>query len=279
MSKKIHLLIIDPQNDFCDIPEAEQPIVDGKRVAPALPVPGADNDMKRLSTFIERVGDKIYDIHITLDSHNPLDIAHRIWWKNSQGQNPTPFTQISVADVENGVWVASNPLTQDYSVEYVRNLEKNGRYQLMIWPEHCLIGHWGHNVHQSVMQSLDAWASKRLELVDYVTKGSNPFTEHYSAVQAEVPMGNDPSTMLNSKLIKTLSEADEIVIAGEALSHCVANTVIDIANNFGEDNIKKMVLLQDCSSSVTGFEKAGEDFVRQMIQRGMRIMDSTDYLK
>lgn len=279
MSKKIHLLVIDPQNDFCDIPKSEQPIVDGQKIAPSLPVPGADSDMKRLSQFIQRIGDKIYDIHITLDSHNPLDIAHRIWWKNAQGQNPTPFTQISVADVENKVWVASNPLTQDYSVEYVRNLEKNGRYQLMIWPEHCLIGHWGHNIHQSVLQSLDAWASKRLELVDYVTKGSNPFTEHYSAVQAEVPMSNDPSTMLNSKLIKTLSEADEIIIAGEALSHCVANTVFDIANNFGEENIKKMILLKDCSSSVTGFEQAGEDFVRQMTQRGMKTIVSTQYLK
>jgi nicotinamidase/pyrazinamidase len=131
---------------------------------------------------------------------------------------------------------------------------------LVSWPEHCLIGSWGHNVHAAVKKALDRWARSKLELVDFVTKGSNPLTEHYSAVQAEVPDPNDPSTMLNGRLIKTLSEADMVAIAGEALSHCVANTVRDIAKNFGEDNIKKLVVLTDCTSSVAGFEDLGARF-------------------
>lgn len=285
MSKKIHLLIIDPQNDFCDIPTSERPSsVDAQGnavaiVSPALPVSGADADMKRLANFIRRVGDKIYDIHVTLDSHNPLDIAHPIWWRNAAGANPPPFTQITIDDVERRVWFASNPLTQDYSVEYVRDLEKKGKYQLMIWPEHCLIGHWGHNVHSSVMDALDWWAAKKLEIVDYVTKGTNPFTEHYSAIEAEVPIGSDPSTMLNVRVIKTLTEADEIVVAGEALSHCLASTLNDIVKNFGEENIGKITLLRDCTSSVAGFEQAGEDFINNMVSRGMKVVDSTEYLK
>jgi nicotinamidase-related amidase len=43
--KKLHLLIIDPQRDFCD-PNG------------TLAVPGADADMKRLSDMINRIGDK-----------------------------------------------------------------------------------------------------------------------------------------------------------------------------------------------------------------------------
>ena len=68
----VHLLVIDPQNDFCD-PNG------------SLFVPGADEDMKRLGGFIERVKDKLNDIHVTLDCHRKVDIAHPIWWRDSSG--------------------------------------------------------------------------------------------------------------------------------------------------------------------------------------------------
>jgi len=281
MKKKIHLLAIDPQNDFCDIPKEAQPhnpMALGERIAPALPVPGAHDDMMRLSALIDRLGSKLYDIHVTMDSHNPLDIAHPSWWRNDKGAAPAPFTQITAADVRAGVWRARNPGAQAHSLAYVESLEANARYTLIIWPEHCLIGQWGHNVHAAVANSLNNWARERQEVVNYVTKGSNAMTEHYSAVQAEVPVPNDPSTMLNSRLITTLGDADIILIAGEALSHCVASTVRDIADNFGEENIKKLVLLTDCTSSVAGFEALGEKFVADMTARGMQTAKSTEFL-
>jgi nicotinamidase/pyrazinamidase len=280
-TQKIHLLAIDPQNDFCDIPAALQPLnplVTGERIAPALPVPGAHDDMIRLSALIDRLGSKLYDIHVTMDSHNPLDIAHPTWWRNEKGDAPAPFTLISVSDVRNGVWRARNPLAQAHSLKYVETLEANGRYVLIIWPEHCLIGQWGHNVHASVANSLNNWARNRMDVVDYVTKGSNALTEHYSAVQAEMPDASDPSTMLNSRLIKVLAQADIILIAGEALSHCVASTVRDVCDNFGDENIKKLILLTDCSSSVAGFEALGSQFVTDMKARGMQTALSTDFL-
>lgn len=278
---KVHLLIIDPQNDFCDIPMAEQasdPLAAGRMLAPALPVAGAGQDMKRLAAFIDRVGSKLSDIHVTMDSHNPVDIAHPTWWSNGMGESPAPFTVITAKDLDVGLWRPRNPLLQERSRHYLEQLELAQRYALVVWPEHCLIGHWGHNVHAAVAHSLDAWARKKLDVVDYVTKGSNPFTEHYSAVQAEVPDPSDPGTLLNRRLINTLSDADVVIVAGEALSHCVANTVRDIANNFGEDNIKKLVLLTDCCNSVGGFEQLGSDFVAEMQARGMRTARSVDYM-
>jgi nicotinamidase/pyrazinamidase len=278
---KVRLLIIDPQNDFCDIPQAEQPddpLATGRKIAPALPVPGADQDMKRLSAFVDRVGNQLTAIHVTLDSHNPIDIAHPTWWTNDQGQAPAPFTIITCKDIASGLWRSRNPLLQERSRQYVEQLASSQRYALVVWPEHCLIGHWGHNVHAAVAQSLDAWARKRLDVVDYVTKGSNRYTEHYSAVQAEVPDPSDPSTLLNSALIHALSGADVVIVAGEALSHCVANTLRDIGKNFGEDNIRKLVLLTDCCNSVSGFEQLGSDFVAGMRARGMKIAVSTDFV-
>lgn len=268
---RIELLIIDPQFDFCN-PKG------------ALFVPGAEEDMSRLAKMITRLGAKIDDIHVTLDSHHFVDIAHPIFWISSKGKNPDPFTIISAADVRNGLWRTTNPQFQTRGKEYVEALEANGRYPLCIWPPHCLIGSKGYMVVPELFEALLNW-EKQFAMVDYVTKGSNFWTEHYSAVQADVPDPSDPDTHLNMRLIETLQEADLILLAGEARSHCLANTVTDIANNFGEENIKKMVLLQDATTDVadppgtTMFTDMGEAFVSNLMSRGMQVNTTVDFLK
>jgi len=262
----VHLLVIDPQNDFCN-PQG------------SLFVPGADEDMNRLSEMVKRVGNKINDIHVTLDSHRTVDVAHPVFWKDSTGKHPTPFTIITLQDVENGTWQATNPGFAKRALEYVKQLETNARYPLCIWPEHCIIGSWGHSIHPELSKVLGDWERTRFAIVDYVTKGSNVFTEHYSAVQADVPDSSDPSTMLNTRLIDILQDADLVAITGEALSHCLKFTTEDIANNFGTENIKKLVLLEDASSSVTGFEQNGIDFVKNMVAKGMRLSTTLEFLK
>ena len=107
------------------------------------------------------------------------------------------------------------------ALTYVQTLAKNGRYPLCIWPPHCLIGSPGHAVMPELFAALLDW-EQRFALVDYVTKGSNIWTEHYSAVQADVPDPADPGTQINTALIQTLLKADMIAVAGEAGSHCLA---------------------------------------------------------
>jgi len=260
----IRLIGIDWQNDFCN-PKG------------SLFVPGADEDAKRCATMVKRLGSKITKIHATLDSHHYVDIAHPIWWINSEGNHPGPFTIISAKDVTDGLWRTTNPQCHGRSLDYVNQLENNGRYPLCIWPPHCLIGSWGYGVVPELFNEFLRWEDN-FKLVDYVTKGSNFWTEHYSAVQADVPDPQDPGTMLNTELITTLEKADIIALTGQALSHCLANTVRDIANNFGEDNIKKLVLIEDCTSSVPGFENLGTDFISELTSRGMTVSTSTEFL-
>jgi nicotinamidase/pyrazinamidase len=262
--KKTHLLMIDPQVDFCD-PKG------------ALFVTGADKDMERLATFIAANQQRISEVHCTLDSHQVIHIAHPIFWVNSKGENPSPFTLITDVDVRNGTWRPFHPGLQSHAQHYVDTLKKNGRYVLCIWPPHCLIGSRGHSIVPSVSNALINWETKTTNRVNFITKGSNFLTEHYSGVMADVPDDSDRTTKLNTDLIDALLEADEILITGEALSHCVANTVNDIANNFGDDNIKKFNLLVDTSSSVPGFEKLGTDFIKNMTQRGMRLTKTTEW--
>lgn len=262
MKKTTKLLVIDPQNDFCD-PKG------------ALYVPGADKDMERLAAFIRSNIYNIDRIDCTLDSHPVMHIAHPYFWVNSKGENPKPFTLITDDDVRNGIWRTYHPYFQSRGQYYVDTLKKNGRYVLCIWPPHCLIGSWGHSLYPAISDALIEWQKKNTFWVNFVTKGSNFLTEHYSALSADCPDDNDVTTKLNTDFIDSMTEADDIYIAGEALSHCVNWTVTDLADNFGDHNIQKFILLEDATSNVTGFEKLGQDFIKSMVKRGMRISKTT----
>jgi len=266
MSKRIELLVIDPQVDFCDPARG------------ALYVPGAEHDMARLAAMVRRLKGKLDDVHVTLDSHHFIHIAHPIFWKDSRGAHPPVFTRIGRAEVEQGVWTPTVPGMYRRALDYVRRLEQNGRYELTVWPPHCLIGSPGHAVSPQLFAALTEWET-RFAFVDYVTKGSNILTEHYSAVQADVPDPADASTQINTRLVQTLEQADLVVIAGEARTHCLANTVRDIANSFGDDSfVSKLVLLTDASSDIPGFEPHAQAFLSEMAGRGMQLSTTTEFL-
>lgn len=265
--KCINLVVIDGQNDFCD-PKG------------SLYVPGAEKDMENVSNLVKKLGSRINDISVTLDSHHWLDIAHPIFWRNSEGKNPDPFTIISVDDVKNGVWQPALPSKnlREKATNYVEELDKSGKYALCIWPPHCIIGSWGHNIFPQLLDSLHEWCVDNFATLTTVTKGSNIFTEHYSAIKAEVPDAEDASTQINTKFVQNLQEADDVLITGEALSHCVANTFRDVAEAFGNDElVKKLVLLTDASSNVPSFDSLGEAFVNDLTAKGMRTTTTKDY--
>ncbi len=270
MPARIHLLVIDPQIDFCE--------------GGALAVPGATADMERLAAMVDRLGKRLADISVTLDSHHTVDIAHPGFWVDSQGTNPAPFTLIRAADIEAGTWTPRHPALRQRVLNYVRELERKKKFDLIVWPEHCEIGTPGAAVQPSLFAALKRWCKGEMAWINFVTKGSNPMTEHYSAVQAEVPDPEDPGTMLNAGLIKTLQDSDVILIAGEALSHCLKSTVEDIADNIGEEHVKKFVLLTDCTSSIPAapgtpdFPAIAQDFIERLKARGMRTATSADYL-
>lgn len=282
MPRNIHLLIIDPQVDFMDSPSS------------ALPVTGANKDMKRLAKMVNRVGPKLADIHVTLDSHRVIDVGHPGMWRNQDSKQPAPFTVISADDIKAGIWRPRNEHAKipqlggktlgQYMLWYAQALAKGGKYPLMVWPEHCLIGTPGHNVQEEVAEALRKWERDNFATVDYVTKGTNPFTEHYGALMAEVPMATDPSTGLNTVFLQVLAQADEIAVSGEALSHCVLETVNQIADNIGEEHIKKFSILTDCSSPVPqppngpDFPAIAKGWLKKMEGRGMTLTTSEEFL-
>lgn len=234
MKKKIGLLIIDAQNDFCS-PKG------------SLFVPGSDGDNERLSQWILNNKDEIEYIGCTLDSHQINDIAHPAYWRDKDGNFPAPFTAITLDDIQSGKWSSVKP---QHALDYIKTLADEGEYVHVIWPEHCLIGTWGHAIDQKINDAMHAW-SRGGKSIHFVTKGTNPDTEHFGAFEAQVPIVNRPETQYNLQLQQTLEKYDVIYLAGQAQSHCVANTLKQVVRK-APSLAKKFVILTDAMSDVPG---------------------------
>lgn len=273
VSQQIHLLIIDPQNDFCDLPANARPQVQGVEASPALPVSGGHQDMKRLADFVARMGPRLRDITITLDSHPHVAIERTTFWKDRDGQPVAPFTLISADSVEAGDFVPASQA--DLVLRQLRALERAGRYQLVVWPVHCVTGTWGHNIHADVANALADWESLSHSTPHKVLKGEYPWSEHYGAFEAEVPLDDVPSTQFNMPLARRVTEdVDLLLVAGLASSHCVAASVDQLLSALPRLSLKpgfQMVLLTDCMSPVGGFEAQAEQFLRRAGAAGVQL--------
>lgn len=259
------LLIIDPQNDFCDVPGA------------ALPVPGATADLLRLADFIPRIEHILDSITITLDTHPTVAIERPGFWQTDTGAQVPAFTQIRAADVQEGRFVPRTATLTPQVLAYLNALEQGGKYTLMVWPPHCVLGTWGHAMPEELAKSVARWEVRTQTAANKVLKGLNPMTEQYSAVRAEVPVPDDARTGWNADLVKSVSPGSYgfLLIAGEALSHCVRATVLDLLSVFTVEQSVRTVLLHDCMSSVPGFEEQAQAFLQDARNLGVKTLTTT----
>jgi len=259
METDILLLIIDMQNDFCN-PHGP------------LYVNGAEKDAVRLGKFISVNPDKIDHIVLTQDNHNVIDISHPLFWEDKNG-NPAPaFTEINSVNIRQGVWRPR--FEKEKAIEYIHKLEHQGEFPHVIWPEHCITGSSGAAIVNEIMEPVKEWARKG-KFYDLVVKGTNPLTEHFGALMANVPIEGSPETQLNTILVKTLLRFNMILVAGEAKSHCVATTIKQMLNI--EGIARKIVILEDCMSVVTGFENIALSIYEQAKKDGARFALSTEW--
>ena len=122
--ERVLFLGIDVQQDFMD---------NG-----ALGVPGAHGDVERMTQFIYNNMDKITNIAVSIDTHTPHQIFHPCWWIDENGNNPAPYTPITLADLDSGKYRAV--IYPRQSRDYVEHLEKDGKKTLCVWSYHCLQG-------------------------------------------------------------------------------------------------------------------------------------------
>lgn len=307
------LFVIDGQNDFCasgDEPEKKQG---------ALFVVNANEEAVRVADMIKRLkatgvqgGHKINRINASLDSHHRNDGSHNTSYRTQSGAIPDPFTVVSVDDAKNqiyrpifsGRWKGKSISGAEWLMEYTAALANPPgggppRAPLILWTPHCEIGTWGQNVYGPLMDAYNDWCGTTGGWINWISKGTYPLSEHYSALKAEVTDPERPETAMNSGVVQDASNADIIVWTGWAGSHCLRWTGLDGVNWFdptpeeaqkGMENefIKKCVFMEDASSPVVNpfddaqtelFAKWRREFLDEMESRGARISTTTDFLK
>jgi len=253
------LLAIDMQNSFME--------------KGSLGVPGSHGDAERLCRFIYSYADRISGITVSLDSHGPLQIFHPVWWKDAEGKNPQPFTVITAADIKSGKWRPA--VNSEDSLDYVENLERLGKKRLTIWPYHCIKGTIGQSL-ESMFSNLIYFLStaKRIPITS-VVKGEDPLSEMYGIFKPEY----SKTDCINIDLLRSLEKYRKIFIAGEASSHCVLETVKQIAEFYSGDKemTSRVHILTDCMSPIPGFEPGTErEFLSLAEKHGMKLVKSTD---
>ncbi len=243
----------------------------------ALPVAGACADMDRVVAFIDNNSKLLQHLYFTLDSHRVIDIAHPGWWNKKDGSPVDPFTLITNADLQSGMYTAR--FTPSWSYDYVAKLEAQGEFMHFIWPEHCLIGSPGHGLYLPLLEASKKWERANGRMVEFVTKGDNPLTEHFGAFRANIEIPQDPKTQFNQGLVKKLLENDTVFLSGEARSHCVANSLRQLVNEVPA-LCSKLTILQDCMSDVPGLPQGFYDSVQVIYDNakkaGVTFANSTD---
>jgi nicotinamidase-related amidase len=229
-ARRVCLFAVDCQNTFCT-PGFE------------LFVPGAPEDSRRLCEFVYRHLGRLSEIVATLDTHRAHHIFHAAFLVGPDGRHPPPYTAVSVADVEGGVWRAADPSLQAHLETYVRALAAGGKYELIVWPYHAMLGSVGHALVAAVEEAFFFHALARDAPTRFEVKGDDPLTEHYSALGPEV--GGEP----NLALVEHLRSFDAVLVAGQAKSHCVAWTVKNLLR-LEPGMAARLYLLEDCSSPV-----------------------------
>lgn len=238
---------------------------------------GAHADLARLADFMRQAGDRLTDITVTLDSHASVGIERTTFWSTGSGEPVQPFTQITAEDLRAGRFAPRDAARTTEVLGYLQALERGGRYRLVVWPVHCVLGTWGHNIHAGVAAELARWEFEHQRSVSRVLKGLNPMTEQYSAVQAEVPVDRDASTQANRALIEQARpDGGWLLVAGEAASHCVAATLEHLLATFSADERRRVIILRDCMSPVQGFEAQAEKFFADSAAQGARVMTAAD---
>ncbi len=264
-SPRILLWLIDLQVDF---------------VFPApigrLPVPGAVDDLRRTLEWLYRNVQQITHISASLDTHTPFQIFYAPWWADANDLPPAPYTIISAADVHAGRWHAR--FEPEWSAAYVDTLEAGGRKQLMIWPFHCMEGTNGRALAPALSEAIMFHSGARQAQPSYLPKGRIPHTEYYSVVEPEVKDLQHPEGDLNRTFLEEIAPYDLVYVAGQARSHCVLETVRSVTRYFADrpDVIRKLRFLDDCTSSITGFEQTTEPQLQAFEAQGVRFVHAQD---
>jgi nicotinamidase-related amidase len=292
---RVALLLIDLQRDFC--------FPDGALYVGGRSGEGAIEDNDRIARFVYRNLARLTDVTCTLDTHFPFQIFFASFWVDGAGQPLAPHSVVTTAEIREGR-VRPNPAVAAWLCNgnyawlvrqvafYTEELERAGKYQLYLWPLHCLLGSDGHALAGVIHEARLFHAFARASRGAIEIKGGNTLTENYSVLAPEVLLRHDdrPLAQRNTAFIRTLLEYDAVIVAGQAASHCVRSSIADLLDSIraqDEGLVRKVYVLEDCMSAVAvpdaahagrfvaDFTPQAEAALRDFAAAGMHVVRST----
>jgi len=262
----------------------------------SLFVPGAVEDSVRTVEWLYRNLGRITTLVLSLDTHGVHQVFHPSAWEDDIGRHPAPFTVITTDDVRRGRWrpVLRPPGFPDFetaALEYCEQLERSGRYVLTIWPYHALLGGASHALVPALMEaSLFHSLVRRTETV-FEIKGRAAVTENYSVLSPEVSRLRGRTVgEFNTRLFDLLMAHDRLYVFGQAKSHCVRATLLDLLDECRRRDpalLGRIHVLQDAMSPVPpppldplppalDFPRVAEEALGAFAAAGMRLARTTD---
>jgi len=199
---------------------------------------------------------------------------------------------------------------------YINAINNGNGHQAIIWPEHCLESTYGHEVAQELKTCLDSVQRQNTSSVFYHTKGRNNLAEMYSIFSAEFPVhdfwlnlipgyayevsntcanfqdlvgsqhyksrsDNIYTSRNNAFLARLFGENNTVYVCGEARTHCVKASVMDMIQYVKEWNafvkslnmeyktihMSRIVLLLNSTSPIGNSEESDNESALANIMR------------
>ena len=154
-----------------------------------------------------------------------------------------------------------------------------------IWPKHCIEGSEGHKIAKELQKRLDLFAREKHGSVKYHIKGQNNLAEMFSIFSAEFPVSSSVMESLPSYFYKgtgneqfpaggassyeeaisklnldtapntafmnsLLGDNNRVFVCGEAKTHCVRSSIIDLMENKPGLDSDRIVLLANMTSPI-----------------------------
>jgi nicotinamidase-related amidase len=262
---------------------------------------GAVDDSIRTCEFIYKNISLLDEIVPTMDTHTGAQIFFPRMWQYADGSPVAPFTIITEDDVKNGK-IVINPamgyavlqqpgggavnILQRHGRHYTSELGREGKFPLMVWDYHTMLGSIGHCLVPLVDEAIFFFDVARQNQAAHQIKGGNPLSENYSVIRQEVLTAADgkplPNTGINKKLMSRIDTSDVIIFAGQAASHCLGWTVMDVLDYINQQDpamAHKIYVVEDLTSSVVTPQYDFTDDAKRLFdtfdKAGMHIVKST----